>query len=205
MESRQRLHLLRPVDWRVLRAARLQALLDSPRAFTSSYARELRWSKQEWRRMLNAATWIVAHEADTAVGLARSVGDPERPGTRHVESMWVAPTHRRRGVCRDVLHALAKTARSMGATDLLLWVLEDNHDAQRAYDALGFEPTGERQFLSDFGRFERRLRLGIGLLDVPAGRDAEVNHSSAKLGQSPGLQLKEVHSIASAANIVHPV
>ena len=49
-----------------------------------------------------------------------------------------------------------------GVTDLLLWVLEDNHDAQRAYEALGFEPTGERQFLPDLGRFERRLRLGIG-------------------------------------------
>ena len=47
----------------------------------------------------------------------------------------------------------------MGVTELMLWVLEDNHDAQRAYQALGFEPTGERQFLPAFGQFERRLRL----------------------------------------------
>ena len=162
MESRQRLHLLRPVDWRVLRAARLQALLDSPHAFTSSYAQELRWGEPEWRRVFDAATWIVAHEADTAIGLARSVGEPERPGhDTSSPSGW-----RRRiadvGCVRALLHALAETERSMGVTDLLLWVLEDNHDAQRAYEALGFEPTGERQFLSDFGRFERRLRLGIG-------------------------------------------
>ena len=58
-----------------------------------------------------------------------------------------------------MLHALAKMDRRMGVTDLLLWVLEDNHEAQRAYEALGFEPTGERQFLPDFGRFERRMRL----------------------------------------------
>ena len=29
----------------------------------------------------------------------------------------------------------------------MLWALEDNHAAQRAYQSLGFEPTGERQFL----------------------------------------------------------
>ena len=31
---------------------------------------------------------------------------------------------------------------------MLLWVLEDNHVARRAYAALGFQPTGERQYLS---------------------------------------------------------
>jgi RimJ/RimL family protein N-acetyltransferase len=54
----------------------------------------------------------------------------------------------------------------MGVSELLLWVLEDNHDAQRAYEALGFEPTGERQFLLPFGRFERRFRSDTkGLLE----------------------------------------
>jgi hypothetical protein len=43
----------------------------------------------------------------------------------------------------------------------MLWVLEDNHDAQHAYQALGFEPTGERQFLPALGQFERRLRREI--------------------------------------------
>jgi len=43
MESTLELDLLTPVDWRVLRAARLYALLDSPDAFTSSYAYESAW------------------------------------------------------------------------------------------------------------------------------------------------------------------
>ena len=60
-----------------------------------------------------------------------------------------------------MMHALAETERRMGGTQLMLWVLEDNYDARSAYDALGFEPTGERQFLPAFGRFERRLKLGI--------------------------------------------
>jgi GNAT superfamily N-acetyltransferase len=153
--------LLRPADWRVLRAARLMALLDSPNAFTSSYAREFDRGEAEWRRVFDAATCIVAREADHIIGLAKSVAEPWRPWIRHLESVWVAPSHRRRGVLRALIHDLAQIDRQMGVTDLMLWVLEDNYDAQHAYEALGFEPTGERQFLPAFGRVERRLRLAI--------------------------------------------
>jgi ribosomal protein S18 acetylase RimI-like enzyme len=161
MELTLNLDLLAPADWRVLRAARLDALLDSPAAFTFSYAREAQWGELEWLRAFDAATWIVAREAERVVGLARSVGEPDLPSARHVESIWVAPTHRRRGVFRALLRALAETDRRLGITDLLLWVLDDNYAAQRAYQALGLEPTGERQFLPTFERFERRLSLGI--------------------------------------------
>jgi ribosomal protein S18 acetylase RimI-like enzyme len=145
----------------VLRRVRLEALLDSPDAFMSSHAYESRWSELEWRRVFDAATWIVAREAERVIGLAKSVRLPDKPAMRHVESVWVAPTYRRRGVLRALVQALVEIERRMGVTDLLLWVLEDNHDAQRAYVALGFEPTGERQFLPTFGRWELKLRLCI--------------------------------------------
>ena len=161
MQSTLDLHLLSPVDWPVLKAVRLRALQDSPHAFMSCYDNELRLGDWEWRRMFDASTWIVARGADDVVGLARSLSDPARPWTRHVESIWVAPTHRRRGVFRALLYALAEIERPRGVTDLLLWVLEDNDDARRAYETLGFEPTGERQFLMVLGQFELRLRLDI--------------------------------------------
>jgi hypothetical protein len=49
MESTLELDLLTALDWRVLRAARLYALLDSPSAFTSSYAHESAWGEKEWQ------------------------------------------------------------------------------------------------------------------------------------------------------------
>jgi RimJ/RimL family protein N-acetyltransferase len=64
-------------------------------------------------------------------------------------------------VLRALLHTLVQINRRIGVTELVLWVLEDNHDAQHAYQALGFEPTGERQFLPVFGQFERRLRIEV--------------------------------------------
>jgi ribosomal protein S18 acetylase RimI-like enzyme len=178
MESLLELGYLFPDDWRVLREIRLRALLDSPHAFTSSYARESRWGELEWLRMFDAATWIVAREAEELIGLARSVNESELPAARHIESIWVAPTHRRRGVFSALLFALGDLERRTGVTELLLWVLEDNQEAQRAYEALGFVPTGERQFLPDFRRFERRLRLGLSGISesMPAGYPAGVHN-----------------------------
>jgi predicted GNAT family acetyltransferase len=166
MESTLELDLLTPLDWRVLRAARLCALLDSPDAFTSSYTGESAWSHLDWQRSLKAATWIVAREAQNVIGLVKSANEPGRPTTRYVESAWVAPTHRRRGMLRALLHRLAEIDRQTGVTEVLLWVVEDNHDARRAYQVLGFLPTGERQYSPAFGQFERRLRLAIRVLPV---------------------------------------
>ena len=65
----------------------------------------------------------------------------------------------------------------MGASDLLLWVLVDNHDAQRAYAGLGFVPTGERQFLTPFVRFEWQFTLGIRrLLETNAHHNRLIHH-----------------------------
>jgi ribosomal protein S18 acetylase RimI-like enzyme len=161
MASTLELDLLTPLDWRMLRAARLYALLDSPEAFTSRYADESAWSQLDWQRSLHAATWIVASEAQNVIGLAKSVSVPALPASRYVESAWVAPKHRRRGVLGALLHGLAEISRRMGVTELMLWVLEDNYAADSAFRALGFEPTGDRQYLALIGQFERRLRREI--------------------------------------------
>ena len=110
-----RLEVSAPDDWRMLRAARLAALRDSPHAFTSTYAREAAWGDLKWRRLFKTSTWVVAREAQEVIGLAKSVKRPWRPSYRHVESVWVAPTHRRRGVLRALLYTLAETCRPMGS------------------------------------------------------------------------------------------
>jgi ribosomal protein S18 acetylase RimI-like enzyme len=152
---------LTPADWRTLRDIRLRALIDSPGAFTSHYHLERRWSENQWRQRFRAATWVVALERGVVVGVAGLVNDhPEEP--EHVESVWVAPGHRCRGVARSLLDAMVDAAQRAGLAELLLWVLEDNLRAWRIYIHLGFEWTGERKPIGpDHHRFERRLRLPI--------------------------------------------
>jgi ribosomal protein S18 acetylase RimI-like enzyme len=153
---------LAPDEWQVLRETRLRALSDSPHAFISRYDAELGWSDRRWQERLDAAeAWAVAVERDEVVGLAGLVrGQPGE--AHHVESMWVAPTHRRRGVSRILVNTMAGLGRQAGLSQLVLWVLEDNIAAWHAYLRLGFVPTGERQPIDRARRrFERRLRLDI--------------------------------------------
>jgi ribosomal protein S18 acetylase RimI-like enzyme len=217
------LDLLAPCDWRMLRRARLMALRESPQAFTSTYAKEAKWKGREWRRFFDAATWVVARkskwkgrewrrffdaatcviarEAKNVIGLARSAVEPGQPSARNIESVWVAPRHRRRGVCAKLLQALAQVELQAGVTDLKLWVLEDNHRALLAYTKLGFEPTGARQYLSKFGQFERRLRLSIGPTTCAeaTGHLLGIDNSGGQADQLPG---PGIHSLASTADTV---
>jgi ribosomal protein S18 acetylase RimI-like enzyme len=204
VESTLNVQPLKPTDWQELRTARLRALRDSPRAFASRYIYERRWGEPEWRRMFDDSIWLVAREAAKLIGLARSVGEPGKPSCRNLESIWVAPTHRRRGVFRALLDALSEIEGQLGATDLLLWVLEDNQVAQQVYEALGFRPTGESQPLPSVRRIERRLRLGI---ERPPGSGVfnsyrAADHQDVNLGQHPCLEAEKVHSLSSAADVV---
>ena len=147
--------LLGPEEWHVLRTIRLRALRDSPDVFLSSHEAEAGWGEMQWRHLLASATWVVAVESGAAIGIA---GVIDRIDGRHIESIWVARSHRRRGIFRALLHALVDRERANGGHDLVLWVVEDNDDARQAYRRLGFVPTGERQRLAG-DRHEVRLRL----------------------------------------------
>lgn len=154
------IRLLAPADWRVLRDTRLRALTDSPHAFTSDWRREHGLSENQWRRWFDSATWVVAVEREQVIGIVALVdGTPEG---QYVESIWVAPAHRQRGVFRALLDAVVEMGHLMGLDELLLWVLEDNTVARRAYARLGFVDVDERQEIKSGGqRYERRLRLTI--------------------------------------------
>ena len=147
--------LLAPEEWHVLRTTRLRALSDSPGAFVASCEAEADWGELQWRHLLASATWVVAVESGVVIGIA---GVIDRIDGRHIESIWVAPSHRRRGVFRALLRDLVDRERANGAHDLVLWVVEDNDNARQAYRRLGFVPTGERQRLAG-SRHELRLRL----------------------------------------------
>jgi RimJ/RimL family protein N-acetyltransferase len=151
-------------EWWTLKAVRLRALRDSPRAFMSQYVREQTWDDHHWREQLMKATWIVAIEGNdrNAVGLARLDGGPEPRLTRYLESVWVDPTHRRGGVMRALVNAATDFMRQHGGGELLLWVLDDNLAARHAYTRLGFTPTGKQQPIAGhYPRFELQLALVV--------------------------------------------
>ena len=154
--------LLAPTEWPQLRTARLRALHESPDAFLSEYEREFGWSEREWLAMFESAVWVVARSRGRIVGLARSSRAAAEHWQRHVESVWVEPRFRRRGITRLLIEGLIACERSAGVSELVIWVIDGNDHARRVYERLGFRPTGERQVLPNHaGRVEERLLLRI--------------------------------------------
>jgi ribosomal protein S18 acetylase RimI-like enzyme len=160
--------LLTSTDWWVLRAARLRALTDSPYAYTSAHQLENAWDNRHWRQLLAAGKWAVAKDRRDTIGIAGLVRSASQPP--HVQGVWVAPSHRKRGVLQSLIETLADEAREMGLSALLLWVLKDNTVALDAYRKLGFIDTGEEQVIRRRGRgqaeagqrlYEVRLRRSL--------------------------------------------
>jgi ribosomal protein S18 acetylase RimI-like enzyme len=137
-------------DWQRLRAVRLAALAESPRMFGSNFAREEAFSETEWReRAARPATFLASLDA-ADVGIA---GVYEFDDGWCVMGMWVAPAARGAGVVEALVAVCVDEARSHGAVDLGLWVMEDNPRGIGAYSRLGFTVTETRQHVRD-GRYE---------------------------------------------------
>ena len=125
---------------------RLRALQDAPTAFSSTYATEFQLTDAEW--VTRAAQWTdetsiayLAVDAGSACGIAAGFLDKDDATRAHLVSMWVAPTHRRRGIGRELVDKIVDWARLKSARTLTLLVTSNNDLAIRFYQQLGFQKT----------------------------------------------------------------
>jgi RimJ/RimL family protein N-acetyltransferase len=145
-----------PEEWRELRALRLEALLDTPDAFGSSYQEELGMPDEAWRWWISGeggtqpgvATTFVADD-DGFQGMATGALFDAEPGKAHLFGMWVRPSERGRGLGEEPVEAVVSWTRRSGAREIELRVTEGNSPARRLYERTGFAPTGERTPLRD--------------------------------------------------------
>lgn len=144
-----------PDDWRAYRDLRLAALIDSPRAFWTTYAQAAALEEQDWRDRLEWPTWIASAAGSpdptsppVPVGLVALWRSPEGDeGEIVLVQMWVAGWARGRGVVDVLVDTCAEAARTDGWTRLVLEVAEENERAATAYRRLGFLPTGRRSVM----------------------------------------------------------
>ena len=130
-----------PTTGRTFAPVRLRSLADSPEAFTSDHSRESTYDEAKWRDLAATGKWFVAVD-DELVGVAVGVdgwsGDPK---DRELVGMWVAPSHRRRGIAQALLDRVKAWAASEGATTLRLGVREGNEQALVAYHNMGMRTS----------------------------------------------------------------
>ncbi|GGZ11937.1 GNAT family N-acetyltransferase [Novosphingobium colocasiae] len=72
-----------------------------------------------------------------AVGLAQSGGEDAELG------YWIVPRHRGRGFATEAVDAVLRHAVLLGHRRLVARPGEQEDDARRVYEAVGFRPTGE--------------------------------------------------------------
>jgi ribosomal protein S18 acetylase RimI-like enzyme len=81
---------------------------------------------------------LVVERDGELIGTVRLVPEGDRAG---VYGFAVHPGHQGRGIGRDVLHRVCRTARAAGAGAVHLEVATGNDRALRLYTSLGFRPV----------------------------------------------------------------
>ncbi|WP_395298303.1 GNAT family N-acetyltransferase [Kitasatospora hibisci] len=138
--------------WRELRAIRLEALRDSPKAFDESFAEAAARDDAYWRAKAAAgatsgesALFAARDRSGAWVGMAGAAPLPDIPDHAHVHGVYVSPAHRGPdGPAVALMDAAIDFAREhTEAAQLTLGVHEDNPRARAFYRRLGFTDTGE--------------------------------------------------------------
>jgi ribosomal protein S18 acetylase RimI-like enzyme len=142
---------IRAGEWREYRELRLEALKDTPLAFTEQYETSVRRPDEFWQdRTRRAATdkavaGFVAVNGDHFTGKTTCLIEPDI--TDHVSAqivgVYVQPGSRGDGTADRLCEAAVGWAlREAGADRVRLFVLDANERARRFYQRIGFVLTG---------------------------------------------------------------
>ena len=93
----------------------------------------------------NATTFVA--EVDGCIAGWTSSGlnrDPSLPFEGELYTLYISPEYQRRGIGRRLMGVAAKSLVEAGIASMLLWVLADNWNARRFYEAAGGRVAGEQ-------------------------------------------------------------
>jgi ribosomal protein S18 acetylase RimI-like enzyme len=137
-------------DAQILQWARSESVSTSPEAFLSTVAEIDEKPEAYWKNELRSSTWLVVEDGDKVLAIAAAKRPDDRdkenitnsPRACFIESVWIAPSVRRRGLGTLLVKYLVEIQRSRGIQDFYLWVFDKNRPAIELYERLGFRPTG---------------------------------------------------------------
>ena len=150
-------------EWKTYRDLRLRSLADAPDAFGSTLALEQTRTDGQWASRLSSCEGsgqnlpLLAEVNGEPAGLAWGRIEDDDPDTAFLYQMWVAPSHRQRGIGKMLLDRVISWAKESDALILHLGVTDRDSPAMRLYLRAGFEPSEE----------PRPLRAGSDLLGLP--------------------------------------
>ena len=189
---------LAPDDWPRLRDLRERSLRGDPDAFWATWADEALFTEERWRGFATTATWFVALDGGTDVGIAGVVRRPEEAGSAEVIGMWVDPASRGLGTARALLEAVDSWAVPLGVDPVVLWVVDHNEAARAAYARLGFAETGETAPMPT-GRAGTEIRMSrhpaVATEQELAGIEADRAAAHAEAATEPKPAIARVEEV----------
>jgi GNAT superfamily N-acetyltransferase len=130
-------------DWEDLRAIRLEALLDTPDAYGSTYEESVRWSDAQWKNAASTRLYYLASRDGRVVGMVSGGFNDGYPGTRWLYGMYVTPSERGTGTSERLVRSIEEWAKKHGVDEIYLHVTMSVPRARAFYDKVGFRSTGE--------------------------------------------------------------
>jgi ribosomal protein S18 acetylase RimI-like enzyme len=152
-------------DAQILEQAVRQSITTDPAAFLKTSEDVQNRAPDYWHKEIDSATWVVIQKGVEVVGIAvarfpdlevdRNIN---RTRSRFIESVWIAPEFRGRGLGERLVRFLFETewSESPDVRQFLLWVLEKNDPAIKLYKRMGFRRVGEQKLPDLSGRTEFR-------------------------------------------------
>ena len=137
-----------PADAMLFRELRLEALQDSPIAFSADYQQNLNHSAKYWEDRLtlekDEATILLAEHEGKLLGMT-GIARGGSPKTRHGAWIWgvyVTPEWRGLRVAEELINSCLTWARARNIVLVKLGVAATNISAIRCYERCGFSTYG---------------------------------------------------------------
>lgn len=155
------IRILEPEDAEAYRRLRLEALLNSPEAFISSYEETVNNSVDVYkvRFQLDNSFNFGAFEDDDLIGVVTLARETKKKIDHRtiISAMYVTSYKRGRGVGKQLMLAAIDQVRLMeGVEQVYISVVAKNDTAKSLYYALGYVP---------FGTHKRAIKLGDTFYD----------------------------------------
>lgn len=143
-DNKVEIRWLKPDDWGIYKKLRLEALLESPSAFGSSYEEQANYPDELWKE--RAPSTLFAFVDGIPAGLIGLYRQP-RIKQKHivnVVSFYVKRQYRNMGLGKALLDEIMTHIRELpGVTKVSIGVNTTQIAAQRIYQNYGFEVVGK--------------------------------------------------------------
>jgi GNAT superfamily N-acetyltransferase len=177
-------------DARILRRTVLESIRTSPAAFLSTVAEIEAKTPAYWEIQLRSSTWAVLEARRgirrrvVGIAAAKQPGDNDKKYANlvdacFIESVWITPRMRRRGLGMRLVNFLIDMRRQDGIQRFYLWVFENNKPAVELYEHMDFKETGQTPGLAEWPVREVQYLLDFDS-DVVDDSDLAKNEAARK-------------------------